>query len=96
MALCATVTVRPILVTAWIVSWSVGSAVFLARSASAQQVRHLSLDDKPAKHDSAFTWIAGIRELADSRVLVADQKENRLVVLDFRGQRLNPDRKSVV
>jgi hypothetical protein len=49
----------------------------------AQREPALKLAPATATHPEEFTSIAGVRELADGRVLVSDSRETRVMVLDF-------------
>lgn len=57
----------------------------LAMSVAAQAQRPTAIALKPASgtHPEEFTNVGSVRELADGRVLVTDNREQRLVVLDF-------------
>jgi hypothetical protein len=57
---------------------------------SAPQVPTIALKPANAMLDAEFTIVAGIRELADGRVLITDEKENRLLVADFRANKVSP------
>jgi hypothetical protein len=54
-------------------------------SAHAQVVR---LDRPDATLDEPFSFVRGVRELSNGRLLVADWIENRVVVADFAAQRV--------
>jgi hypothetical protein len=49
----------------------------------AQSVPVVRLSAPNARLDEEFTYVGSIRELANGRVLIADEKENRLFVADF-------------
>lgn len=69
-----------------IVTPSLSSLLALALAfplvATAQSVR---LDRPAASHPEVFSFVRGVRELRDGRLLVADWIEQRVVVLDFAG-----------
>jgi len=67
--------------------WTLGALVssFPLPAAFPQGPPELRLRPFEARVAGEFTRIVGLRELADGRVLVADEGENRLLVADFRG-----------
>lgn len=60
-----------------------GVALMAASVARAQQPAALRLKPANGTHPAEFTAVMAVRELADGRVLVSDNRENRLVVLDL-------------
>jgi hypothetical protein len=72
-----------------------GTATLIALVASsaatsAAQVPVIALKPANASLAEEFTVVASIRELADGRVLITDERENRLVVADFRTSAVSP------
>src|SRR5690606_5447120 len=62
------------------------NAVLLGISAStvgAQPVPTRALTTPTATFDEPFTWVGGLRELRDGRVVVADRRDNTLQLIDF-------------
>ena len=59
------------------------SAIPLAHL-NAQRVPQVTLKPANARLAAEFTRIISVRELADGRALVTDEKENRIVLVDFR------------
>lgn len=57
----------------------------LGASSAAQAPRLIAITLKPASgtHPEEFTSVGAVRELADGRVLATDNREQRLMVLDF-------------
>ncbi len=51
---------------------------------SAQSVETTTLRSPTAEFADPFTRVSGLRELADGRVVVADQQEKRVQIIDFR------------
>lgn len=63
------------------------SALLAPRAVAAQRSAR-ALQPANARLDEAFTRILSVRELSDGRVLVTDDRDNRLVVADMKaGQR---------
>jgi hypothetical protein len=61
-----------------------------AAVAGAQAVPKLTLKPADARLDAEFTNVTGLRELRDGRVLLTDQRENRLVVADLKAGTVEP------
>lgn len=53
-------------------------------------VSERSLGSVKERFNTPFTWIGGIRELSDGRVVVTDERERRLVLLDPKSNSLSP------
>jgi len=63
--------------------WYLGLVSYLSSPLSAQKPTEYKLPPANASLTTEFMRIAGIRELRDGRVLIADAGDNRLVVCDF-------------
>jgi len=57
--------------------------VSLAIPVGAQAPAAIKLKPASGQHPEEFTAVFSVRELSDGRVLVSDNRENRIVVLDF-------------
>lgn len=64
--------------------WGVLGALLWGVGAGAQSPSRLELRPAEAAFDEEFTQVWAIRELSDGRVIVADRRERRLVILDPR------------
>lgn len=62
---------------------ALGAALAMSVAAQAQRPTAIALKPASGTHPEEFTNVAAVRELADGRVLVTDNREQRLVVLDF-------------
>ena len=74
-------------VAAWIIA--AASALGDSTPVAAQPIPTLRLKPPSAQLADGFTFITSVRELADGRVLVTDEKENRLAVVDFSRQKVD-------
>lgn len=68
----------------WLSHLSAGTLV-VSTVAAAQAPSAESLGQTLARSSDGFTEIGGVHELRDGRVLVVDYRENRTVLVDFRG-----------
>jgi hypothetical protein len=66
------------------------ASLTLAAGAHAQPTPRLPLRPANARLEHEFTFITSVRELADGRVLVVDEKDNQVFVADFDAQRVRP------
>ena len=64
--------------------------LLLPAVAFAQRAPAITLKQPDAKLPAEFTKIVSVRELSDGRILVSDQKEQRLVVADLRSGKVEP------
>jgi hypothetical protein len=65
----------------------VAVALVCSHIAAAQRGPALSLPAATGRLSEEFTSIVGVRELADGRVLISDDRETRVVVADFAANR---------
>lgn len=65
-------------------AWGVLGGLLLGVAADAQAPPRMELRPSDASFDEEFTQVWAIRELSDGRLIVADRRERRLVILEPR------------
>ena len=67
-----------------LISFCAAAPLASAPNLAAQRPSAMALNTPAARHPEPFTRVAGVRELADGRVIVLDSRERRVVVVDMK------------